>query len=139
MQSGGITFTTASFAALLFNLAASQPAHAEMPGPVLTTVYPAMDKVTTSPVGELRFDYAAEVHLFNVRMVKIHGEHRQSFTLFAADGAYLRGKSFVFPLQQPLTRAGIYRIQVMAQPAGNGPSHSTTYEFTISEPEPAAE
>lgn len=128
-----------SLAVLLLSLAASQPARAELPAPVLTTVYPAMEKVATAPVNELRFDYATEVHLFNVQMVKIYGEHKQSFTLFAADGAYLRGKSFVFPLQQPLTRDGIYRIQVMAQPAGNGPSLSTSYEFTIGEPEPAAE
>ncbi|WP_310532715.1 hypothetical protein [Novosphingobium sp.] len=125
--------------ALLLTFAASQPAHAEMLAPVMTTVYPAMSKVAAAPVNELRFDYAAEVHLFNVQMVKIYGEHRQSFTLFAADGAYLRGKTFVFPLQQPLTRDGIYRIQVMAQSIDNGPSHSTTYEFTIGEPEPAAE
>lgn len=126
-------------AALLLSLAASQPALAELPAPVLATIYPAMEKVATAPVNELRFDYATEVHLFNVQMVKIYGEHKQSFTLFAADGAYLRGKSFVFPLQQPLTRDGIYRIQVMAQPTGNGQSLSTSYEFTIGEPEPAAE
>ncbi|MFM5907493.1 MAG: hypothetical protein ACKOPO_07905 [Novosphingobium sp.] len=126
-------------AGLLLALAASPPAHAEMPAPVLTTVYPAMEQAATAPVNELRFDYAAEVHLFHVQMVRIHGEHKQTHTLFAADGAYLRGKSFVFPLQQPLTRDGVYRVQIMAQPVDNGPSLSTSYAFTIGEPEAAAQ
>lgn len=115
------------------------PALAELPAPQLSGVSPAMESTATAPVTELRFDYVDEVHLFNVQMVTIIDERTQSFTLFAADGAYLRGNSFVFPLQQPLTRDGVYRIQVMAQAIDNGQSLSNSYEFTIGAPDAPTE
>jgi hypothetical protein len=103
--------------------------------PALSEAYPAMEKQATAPVEELRFDYANDVHLFNVKLVKIYGEFKQTLTLFATEGAYLRGRSFVFPLQEPLARTGIYRVQLMTQSVDSGDSLSTIYEFTIGEPQ----
>lgn len=123
------------FPALLAAALLTTPAFAELPLPQLAAVYPAMDEAATAPVTELRFDYAVEVHLFNVQMATIIDDRVQSYTLFAANGAYLRGKTFVFPLQQPLTRDGTYRIQVMAQAIDNGRSQSSSYEFTIGSPD----
>lgn len=127
---------TRSLAALLLLGAAPSQAWAELPAPELVSTTPAADAVVTVPLAELRFDFAQDVHLFNVQLFKIFETRNEKHVLFQADGAYLLGKSFVFPLQQPITRPGTYRIQVMAQPTYNGQSASTTYEFTV--PEPAA-
>lgn len=120
--------------AIALTLAATGPALAELPAPVLASVFPAENTVATVPVTELRFEFADDVHLFNVQMVKIFEEREERHVLFQADGAYLRGRSFAFPLQHPITRDGTYRIQVMAQPVDNGQSLSTVYEFTVGEP-----
>lgn len=131
---------TRSLAALLLLGAAPSQAWAELPVPELVSTTPAADAVVTVPLGELRFDFAQDVHLFNVQLVKIFETRNEKHVLFQADGAYLLGKSFVFPLQQPITRPGTYRIQVMAQPTDNGQSFSSTYEFTVPDPseEPSA-
>ncbi len=117
--------------------AATSPAAAELPAPVLVSVSPAENAAATVPVTELRFAFQDDVHLFNVQMVKIFEEREERHVLFQTDGAYIRGRSFVFPLQQPITRDGTYRLQVMAQPIDNGLSLSTVYEFTVGEPAPA--
>lgn len=127
-----------SLAAAWLALAASAPALAQPSAPQLVGTVPASDAVATAPVRELRFDFAQEVHLFNVQLVKFMETRTDKYVLFQADGAYLRGKSFVFPMQQPITRAGTYRIQVMAQPTDNGQSFSSTYEFTVPEPDAVA-
>lgn len=131
---------TRSLAALLLLGAAPSQAWAELPVPELVSTTPAADAVVTVPLAELRFDFAQDVHLFNVQLVKIFETRNEKHVLFQADGAYLLGKSFVFPLQQPITRPGTYRIQVMAQPTDNGQSFSSTYEFTVPDPseEPSA-
>ncbi len=126
-----------SLAALLLAAATPSQAWAELPVPELVSTAPAANAVVTVPLGELRFDFAQDVHLFNVQLVKIFETRNEKHVLFQADGAYLLGKSFVFPLQQPVTRPGIYRIQVMAQPTDNGQSFSSNYEFTV--PDPSAE
>ena len=123
------------FTALLAAASLTAPTSAELPLPQLVSVYPAMEEAANAPVSELRFDYAGDVHLFNVQLATIIDDKVQVYTLFAANGAYLRGKSFVFPLQQPLTRNGTYRIQVMAQEIDNGLSQSNSYDFTIGSPE----
>jgi hypothetical protein len=133
---GGVSPT--AFAMMLV-IGVTSAACAKSPAPVLASVYPQMEKLASAPVNELRFDYEEDVHLFNVQMVKIYEDHKESLTLFAPNGAYLQGKSFIFPLQQPLTRDGLYRIQVMALPLDNGESLSNEYEFTIGEPAPSAE
>ncbi|WAC23632.1 hypothetical protein [Blastomonas sp. SL216] len=118
------------------------PALAELPAPVLVQVSPAENTAASVPVTELRFEFADDVHLFNVQMVKIFEEREERYVLFQTGGAYIRARSFVFPLQQPITRDGTYRIQVMAQPVDNGQSLSTVYEFTVGAPtqnDPAAE
>lgn len=127
-----------SLAAAWLALAASATALAQPSAPQLVGTVPASDAVATAPVRELRFDFAQEVHLFNVQLVKFMETRTDKHVLFQADGAYLRGKSFVFPMQQPITRAGTYRIQVMAQPTDNGQSFSSTYEFTVPEPDAVA-
>lgn len=109
-------------------------AEAELPAPELIGTSPAIDAVVSVPVEQLRFDFAQDVHLFNVQMVEIFETRTDKHVLFQADGAYLLGKSFVFPLQQPVTRPGTYRLQVMAQATDNGQSASTIYEFTVPEP-----
>ena len=121
--------------ALLAAASLTSPVSAELPLPQLVSVYPAMEEAANAPVSELRFDYADDVHLFNVQLATIIDDKVQVYTLFAANGAYLRGKTFVFPLQQPLTRDGTYRIQVMAQAIDNGRSQSSSYEFTIGSPD----
>lgn len=113
---------------------AASPALAELPAPILVSVSPKENTPATVPVTELRFDFQDDIHLFNVQMVKIFEEREERYVLFQADGAYMRGRSFAFPLQQPITRDGIYRIQVMAQPVDNGQSLSTVYEFTVGAP-----
>ena len=125
-------------AVVLLAQVAPAPALAELPAPELIGTMPASDAVVTVPVRELRFDFAQDIHLFNVQLVKFFETRTDKHVLFQADGAYLLGKSFVFPLQQPITRAGTYRIQVMALPTNNGPSFSSTYEFTVPEPDAAA-
>lgn len=127
---------------LALSITATSSARAELPAPVLVQVSPAENTVATVPVTELRFEFAEDVHLFNVQMVKIFEEREERHVLFQTDGAYIRARSFVFPLQLPITRDGTYRIQVMAQPVDNGQSLSTVYEFTIGTPaetDPAAE
>ncbi|WP_430388233.1 Ig-like domain-containing protein [Blastomonas fulva] len=114
--------------------AATSPALAELPAPTLVSVSPAENTAATVPVTELRFEFQDDVHLFNVQLVKIFEEREERYVLFQADGAYIRGRSFAFPLQQPITRDGTYRIQVMAQPVDNGRSLSTVYEFTVGDP-----
>lgn len=122
-------------AGLLFAMTPSV-AVAEIPAPELISTSPEANAIVSVPVEQLRFDFAQDVHLFNVQMAKIFETRTEKHVLFQADGAYLLGKSFVFPLQQPITRPGAYRIQVMAQPISLGQSASTIYEFSV--PEPAA-
>lgn len=127
-----MTFTR-RLATLLLLAAAPSQAWAELPAPELVSTAPAADAVVTVPLGELRFDFAQDVHLFNVQLVKIFETRNEKHVLFQADGAYLLGKSFAFPLQQPIIRPGTYRIQVMALPTDNGQSFSSTYEFSVPE------
>jgi hypothetical protein len=123
-----------SIAAALLIAMTPALACAELPAPELISTSPAINAVVSVPIEQLRFDFAQDVHLFNVQLVKIFETRTDKHLLFQADGAYLLGKSFVFPLQQPITRPGTFRLQVMAQPTDNGQSASTIWEFTVLEP-----